>query len=133
MSFLLSLFFAVLVFSMLSFLSLSLHWVFFMFSFHCGSFHWVGVLLCLASSLQGQAEVVSARLNLRNSTIDVGGVCNFLRSVSSRQKFEATDLPELQSSDGPVLQLLNGPVLQLHVTAQFYLESKGIYIFILKA
>ena len=39
----------------------------------------------------------------------VGGVCNFLGSVSSQQKFEATD----------------GPVLQLPVTAQFYLESKG--------
>ena len=63
----------------------------------------------------------------------LGGVCNFLSSVSSRQKFEATDVPELQSPDGPVLQLLNGPVLQLHVTAQFYLESKGIYILILES
>ena len=30
--------------------------------------------------------------------------------------------------DGPVLQPLDGPVLQPHVTAQFYLESKGKYI-----
>ena len=49
-----------------------------------------------------------------------GGVCNFLRSVFSQQKLEATD--------GPVLQPLDRPVLQLHVTAQFYLESKGKHI-----
>ena len=42
----------------------------------------------------------------------VGGVCNFLGSVSSQQKLEVVDRP----------------VLQLHVTAQFYLESKGKYI-----
>ena len=34
--------------------------------------------------------------------------------------------------DGPVLQprviSLDGPVLQLHVTAQFYLESRGRHI-----
>ena len=42
----------------------------------------------------------------------VGGVCNFLGSVSPQQKIEARD----------------GPVLQLHVTAQFYLASKGKYI-----
>ena len=40
---------------------------------------------------EGHTEVVSARLNLRNGTIDVGGVCDFLASVSSQQKFEATD------------------------------------------
>ena len=39
-------------------------------------------------------------------------VCNFLCSVSLQQKFEAAD----------------GPLLQPHVTAQFYLESKGKYI-----
>ena len=39
--------------------------------------------------------------------IDVGGVSNFLGSVSSQQKFEVTD----------------GPVLQLCVTAQFYLDT----------
>ena len=38
-------------------------------------------------------------------------MCNFLSSVSLRQKFEA----------------MEGPVLQLHVTAQFYLASKGKY------
>ena len=46
------------------------------------------------------------------TTVNVGGVCNFPGSVLSQQKFEAMD----------------GPVLQLHVTAQFYLESKGKYI-----
>ena len=35
----------------------------------------------------GHAEVVSARLNPSHSTVDVRGVCNFLGSVSSQQKF----------------------------------------------
>ena len=39
----------------------------------------------------GQAEVVSARLNSRNSTIDVGGVCNIHDSVLLQQKFEVMD------------------------------------------
>ena len=43
----------------------------------------------------------------------VGGVCNFLGSVPSQQNSEVTD----------------GPVLQPRVTAQFYLENKGKYIF----
>ena len=38
-------------------------------------------------------------------------MCNFPRSVSPQQKFEVKDQP----------------VLQLHVTAQFYLASKGKY------
>ena len=45
----------------------------------------------------------------------VCGVCNFLGSVLSQQKFEVMD------------QLSDGPVLLLHVTAQFYLENKGKY------
>ena len=49
-------------------------------------------------------------------------------SVLLQQKFEATDGAALQPLDGPVLQLLDGPALQLHVTVQFYLESKGKYI-----
>ena len=49
----------------------------------------------------------------------VRGVCNFLGSVSSQQKFEAKDGPALQSSEGPVIQLC---------VIQFYLESKGKYI-----
>ena len=52
------------------------------------------------------------------------GVCNFLGSVSSQQKFEMTDRPELQ----PHVISSDRPVLQLCVTAQFYLESKGKYI-----
>ena len=36
----------------------------------------------------GQAEVVSARLNLRHSTRYVLGVCNFLGSVSLEQRFD---------------------------------------------
>ena len=35
----------------------------------------------------------------------VGGVCNFLGSVSLQQKFEWMDGPVLQPSDGPVVQL----------------------------
>ena len=50
----------------------------------------------------------------------VMGVSNFLGSVLSQQKFEATDGPELQPLDAPVLQLC--------VTAQFYLKCKGRYI-----
>ena len=52
-------------------------------------------------------------MTLKSTKVDVVGVCNFLGSVSSQQKFEARD------------QLLDGPVLQLRVTAQFYLENKG--------
>ena len=55
----------------------------------------------------------------------VRGVCNFLGSVSSQQKFEATDVKALRQT---VSQLLDKSVLQLHVTAQFYLENKGKYI-----
>ena len=47
---------------------------------------------------RSQDKVVSARLNLRNGTIDDRGVCNFLGSVSSQQKFEAMDGPLLQLS-----------------------------------
>ena len=49
----------------------------------------------------------------------VMGVCNFLSSVSSQQKFEATDFTPLGMS-----QLLDRSVLQLRVTAQFCLEKK---------
>ena len=40
------------------------------------------------------------------------------------QKFEAMDRSALQ----PCVISSDGPVLELHVTAQFYLESKGKYI-----
>ena len=49
------------------------------------------------------------------------GVCNFLDSVSSQQKFEAMDVKALGQT---VSQLLDRSVLQLRVTAQFYLENK---------
>ena len=55
-------------------------------------------------------------MTLKSIKIDVMGVCNFLGSVSSQQKFEARG------------QLLEGPGLQLRVTAQFYSENKGKYI-----
>ena len=41
---------------------------------------------------RGWGEVVSARLNLSHGTIYVGGVCNFLGSVSPQQKFEVLQL-----------------------------------------
>ena len=57
------------------------------------------------------------------------GVCNFLGSVSSQQKFEATDVKALgqtmlQLLDRSMLQISEKSMLQLHVTAQFYLENK---------
>ena len=65
-------------------------------------------------------------------------MCNFLGSVSSQQKFEATDVKALnvsQLSDRPCLSSWidqcyssDRSVLQLCVTAQFYLENKGKYI-----
>ena len=72
------------------------------------SLSWASAVLSLCL-VGGRAEVVSARLNPSHSTIDVGGVCNFLGSVSPQQKFETMDRPGLQ----------------LHVTAQFYWANKG--------
>ena len=57
----------------------------------------------------------------------VRGVCNFLSSISSQQKSEATAVKTLGVSQLES-QLLDRSVLQLHVTAQFYLENKGKYI-----
>ena len=72
----------------------------------------LGVLCAWPLPRGGQADVVSARLNPSHGTIDVRGVCTFLGSASSQQKVQVTD----------------GQVLQPHITAQFYLESKGKYI-----
>ena len=57
----------------------------------------------------------------------VRGVCNFLSSISSQQKSEATAVKTLGVSQLES-QLLDRSVLQLHVTAQFYLENKEKYI-----
>ena len=70
------------------------------------------------------AKVVSARLHLSHGSVDVRGVCDFLGSVSSQQKFEVTDIKALGQT---VLQLLDRSLLQLLVTAQLYLENKGKY------
>ena len=65
------------------------------------------------------------------------GVCNFLSSVSSQQKFEVTDIQALgmsQLSKRPKRSCLSSQIDcvtalgKISVTAQFYLESKGIYI-----
>ena len=61
-------------------------------------------------------EIQSLCLEVAN----LGGVCNFLGSVLSQQKFEAMARPLLQ----PCVISLDRPVLQLRVTAQFYLENK---------
>ena len=88
-----------------------------------GAFSKLGSYCAWPPPCRGRAEVVSARLNPSHSTIDVRGVCNFLGSVSSQQKFEVTDVKALCVS-----QLSDRSVLQLRVTAQFYLENKGKYI-----
>ena len=57
----------------------------------------------------------------------VRGVCNFLGSVSSQQKFEVMDVKALGQNIAlgqTVSQLSDRSVLQLHVTGQFYLENK---------
>ena len=104
--------FAVLVSNMLGFLSLPLCWVFFMFIFHHGSLAELGFWCAWPPPHRVQAKVVSSRLNPSHGTIYVPGVWDFLSSVSPQQKFEAT----------------GRPTLQLHVTAQFYLVSKGKHI-----
>ena len=101
-SFLLCSFFAVPVSNTLGFLSLPLRWVFLVFCFYCGSFTELGSCCAWPPPCGGRAEVVSARLNPSHGTIDVRGVCNFLDSVSLKQKFEAMDRRALQLSDGPL-------------------------------
>ena len=79
------------------------------FPFHCagfsllsastmGAFTELGFCCAWPLLYGGQAEVVSARLNPRYGTIDFGGVCNFLGSVSLQQKIEAMDGSVLQLS-----------------------------------
>ena len=71
-NFLLSSFFGVPVSSTMGLLSLSLPWVFFASASTTeASLSWAPAALGL---LAGRAEVVSARLNLSHSTIDVRGV-----------------------------------------------------------
>ena len=62
-------------------------------------------------------------LNLRNCIIDVSGVCNFLDSVLSQQKFEVTDGPVLQ----PHVICSDGPVLLFHVTAVLFRKQRKIH------
>ena len=52
----------------------------------------------------------------------VRGVCNFLSSVSSQQKFEVADVPMLQ----PHKISSDGPVLQFHVTAVLFRKQRKI-------
>ena len=62
------------------------------------SFLELGFCCAWPSPCGGRTKVVSARFNLRNGTIYVRGLCNFLSSVSPQKKFEATDGPVLQLS-----------------------------------
>ena len=57
-------------------------------------------------------------------TGNVRGVCNFLSSVSSQQKFEAADQHYSPRTD----QCYSGQMDELCVTTQLYLENKGEYI-----
>ena len=58
-------------------------------AFTVGAFTELGLCCAWPPPCKGHAKVVSARLNLSYGTIYIGGVCNFLGSVSSQQKFEA--------------------------------------------
>ena len=55
----------------------------------------------------------------------VRGVCNFLSSVSSQQKFEAMDIKALSVSQ---LSDSVSALGKISVTAPFYLENKRKYI-----
>ena len=63
-----------------------------------GAFAKFGFCCAWPPPCRGHAEVVSASLNLRNGTIDDGGLCDFLGSVSPQQKFEVMDRPVLYLS-----------------------------------
>ena len=63
-----------------------------------GAFADLGFCCVWPLPCRDQAELLSARLNPRNGTIDVRGVCNFLGSVLPQQKFEVTDGSVLQLS-----------------------------------
>ena len=112
MSFLLSLFFAVLIASTMG---LPQSWVFFAFRFYRRSFtEWAPAVLGLF-----HAEVVSARLYPSHGTIDVMRVYVPWFFVSSQQRFGATDIKALRASQllglgQTVLQLLGKSVLQLY-------------------
>ena len=51
-----------------------------------------------------------------------------VRGILQARILEWVAISFLTALGPPLLQLSDGPVLQLHVTAQFYLESKGKYI-----
>ena len=59
----------------------------------------------------------------KNHISFVRGVCNFLSSVSSQQKFEVTDGTVLQ----PHVISSDGPVLQFHVTAVLFKKQRKIH------
>ena len=56
-----------------------------------GAFAWLGSCCAWPPPRGGHPEVVPARLKPSHSAMDVGGVCNFLGSVSLQQKFEVMD------------------------------------------
>ena len=72
------LFFAVLFSSLLGFLSLPLHWVFLGLASTLEAFAKLGSCCAWPLPCGGRTEVVSARLNLRNSTRDVRECVLFL-------------------------------------------------------
>ena len=76
---------------MVGLLSLPLCWVFLCSASTTGAFAELGFCCAWPRPRGDQAEVISARLDPRNGTMYVGGLCNFLGSVSPQQKFEATN------------------------------------------
>ena len=63
-----------------------------------GTFTELGFCCAWLPPCRGQADIVLSRLNPRDCTIYVRGVCNFISSVSLHQKFQAMDGPVLQLS-----------------------------------
>ena len=71
---------------------------------------------------RGTRGIGRTRLKAEDSTSLMSGECNHLSSVSSQQRFEATDIKVLGAS-----QLSDSPCYGSW-TDQFYLENKGKYI-----
>ena len=71
---------------------------------------------------RGTRGIGRTRLKAEDSTSLMSGECNHLGSVSSQQRFEATDIKVLAAS-----QLSDSPCYGSWAD-QFYLENKGKYI-----
>ena len=108
-SFLRACVFAALVSSLLGFLSLPLRWVSLGLASTSEVFTKSGSCCAWPPPVGPELRLFQPRLNSRNGTIDVGGVCNLLSSVLSQQKVEAVD-----QRDGPPMDQCYSSVLQLN-------------------